>query len=104
MSVNYSILANNPVWNGNTEVSAATAVATTNRTEVPIDMELGEPRTVIISNLGPTNLYLNNSVTATTGLLLQPGAAITVGVSGAALWLYNASAADAGSFVAISLG
>ena len=104
MSVNYSILANNPVWNGNTKVSGATAVAKTGRTLVPIDMVLGEPRTVIISNLGPTNLYLNNDIAATSGLLLQPGAAITVGVSGAALFLYNASAADDGSFVSISLG
>ena len=102
MSVNYSILANNPVWNGNTEVSAEVAVATTSHTAVPMSTSKGVARTVVISNVGSVNLFLTNDTSQTSGILLQPGAAITCGVAGAPLSLYNAHATDAGAFVSVS--
>jgi hypothetical protein len=102
MSVNYSILANNPVWNGNTKVSAATAVAATTTVPVPMALDELEPRTVIVSNTGTTNLFLTNQAAGTTGILLQPGAAITVGVSGTPLYVRNNSA-GAGEVVSATL-
>ncbi len=98
MSVNYSILANNPVWNGNTEVSAETAVATTSFAAVPMSTSQGVARTVTISNVGSVNLFLTNDTSQTSGILLQPGC-YSCGVAGAPLSLYNAHAATAGAFV-----
>lgn len=111
MSVNYSILANNPVWNGNTTISDATTVpkfdaATPGSGMMLVDVLSGS-RTVLISNVGTVNLFLADSSKTPadgfkSGILLQPGVAITVGLSGASLILYNGSTTDDGSFVSVS--
>ena len=121
MSVNYSILANNPVWNGNTTISDATAVpkfvaavgggSGAGGTDSMMVTVPSGYRTVTISNVGSVNLFLADSSkmpipTATSlgsnGILLQPGAAITIGLSGADLVLYNQSTVTDGSFVSVS--
>ena len=125
MSVNYSILANNPVWNGNTTISDATAVpkfvaavgggsgagGTASSGGAMMVTVPSAYRTVTISNVGSVNLFLADSSkmpipTATSlgsnGILLQPGAAITIGLSGADLVLYNQSTVTDGSFVSVS--
>ena len=119
MSVNYSILANNPVWNGNTTISDATAVPKfvpaaggnpSSGGALMVTVPSGY-RTVTISNVGSVNLFLADSskmpsasavTVSPNGILLQPGAAITIGLSGADLVLYNQSEATDGSFVSVS--
>lgn len=120
MSVNYSILANNPVWNHKTVVSNATTVPKfvpaaggnpSSGGAMTVTLPPGGYRTVVISNVGTVNLFLADSTKApaatdtalgSNGIMLQPGSAITVGVSGADLVLYNPHEVTDGSFVSVS--
>ena len=120
MSVNYSILANNPVWNPKTVVSDATTVPKfvpaaggnpSSGGAMIVTIPSGGYRTVVISNVGTVNLFLADSTKmpaatdtelGSNGIMLQPGSAITVGVSGADLVLYNPHEVTDGSFVSVS--
>ena len=112
MSVNYSILANNPVWNPKTVVSNATTVPKF-VPAVGVNPSSGGVMivTVVISNVGTVNLFLADSTKVpiatdtelgSNGIMLQPGSAITVGVSGADLVLLNPHEVTDGSFVSVS--
>ena len=76
---------NNPVWSGSTMTTKATVAG-------GYDEIVGRDRTVTVSNHGPVNLYVGTTQDATTGILLQPGAALTLAMQpGVTVYLNDAT-------------
>jgi hypothetical protein len=76
---------NNPVWTASTKTTNATVVGT-------YDEIAGRDGTTIVSNHGPVNLYVGTTQAATTGILLQPGAALTLAMQpGVTIYLNDAT-------------
>jgi len=89
MSVNSHLIANNPVWTDATVVTDVAAAGawpgpgTPVPSLVPIILANGQVATsVTISNTGPVNLYVGSLTNH--GILLQPGAAISLALSSSA--------------------
>jgi len=80
MSVNHHLIGNNPIWNVNTLAIAVPAAGAPAVAEVPrTTANGGSASSVTISNTGPVNLYVGTLSVA--AILLQPGAAITIGIA-----------------------
>tara|TARA_R110000824_G_scaffold9475_4_gene42373 strand:+ start:9551 stop:9829 length:279 start_codon:yes stop_codon:yes gene_type:complete len=62
---------NNPVWSSSTKTTLATVSG-------KVDTITGRDGSVTVSNQGPVNLYVGTTSHITTGILLQPGAALTI--------------------------
>lgn len=62
---------NNPVWSSSTTTTLVTISG-------KFDTIAGRDGTTIVSNHGPVNLYVGTKEHVTTGILLQPGAALTL--------------------------
>lgn len=95
MSVNNHLLGNNPLWTGKTTTIPYTALgAPGTHTISSFTLYLGadtagQARSMIVSNHGPVNLFVGTGG-AVGGILLQPGAALTVGVgAGATVTVYD---------------
>ena len=95
MSVNSHLITNNPMWTGATTVTAVPAAGawpgpgTPVPMIVPLALSNGQTATSgTISNTGPVNLYVGSSTV--TGILLQPGAAISLALGpGAAPYVHD---------------
>lgn len=95
MSVNAALLSNSSVWTGKTTTIPYTSGGIGETLLAFTLMEgvtpAGEARSAIISNTGPVNIFVNSNVSLTTGILLQPGASLHLGVgSGATAYAYDA--------------
>ena len=66
---------NNPVWSGSTKTTLATVGSGSTS---KYDVVSGRDGTVTVSNHGPVNMYVGTTQHITTGILLQPGAALTL--------------------------
>ena len=76
---------NNPVWSSSTKTTKATVAG-------GHDEIIGREGTVTVSNHGPVNMYVGTSDVAATGILLQPGAALTLGMQpGVTIYLNDAT-------------
>ena len=76
---------NNPVWSSSTKTTNATVAG-------GYDEIAGRDGVVTVSNHGPANLFVGTTQAAATGILLQPGAALTLGLQpGVTIYLNDAS-------------
>jgi len=66
---------NNPVWSASTTTTLATVGSGSTSKH---DVVAGRDGTVTVSNHGPVNMYVGTKEHVTTGILLQPGAALTL--------------------------
>ena len=76
---------NNPVWTSATKTTLVTVAG-------GYDEIVGKDGLAIVSNHGPVNLYVGTTQHATTGILLQPGAALTIPMQpGVTIYLNDAT-------------
>ena len=59
------------MWSSSTKTTLATVSG-------KVDTITGRDGSVTVSNQGPVNLYVGTTSHITTGILLQPGAALTI--------------------------
>lgn len=94
MSVNSALLANNPLWTASTTVIAVPAAGAWPGAGAPVPSLV--PTTLIngsragsvtISNTGPVNLWVGSI--SILGILLQPGAAISIGLGNGTPYVHD---------------
>lgn len=85
---------NNPVWTSATKTTNATVGGST-YAEIA-----GRDGTTIVSNHGPANLFVGTTQAATAGILLQPGAALTLAMQpGVTIYLNDGTSSAVYSLV-----
>ena len=84
---------NNPVWTSATKTTNATVGG-------GYDTIAGRDGTTIVSNHGPANLFVGTTQAATAGILLQPGAALTLAMQpGVTIYLNDGTSSAVYSLV-----
>tara|TARA_R110002126_G_scaffold79364_9_gene197018 strand:+ start:148 stop:477 length:330 start_codon:yes stop_codon:yes gene_type:complete len=103
MSVNSALLANNPVWTAKTVVINVPAAGVWPGPGTPIPSLVpailtdgSKAKSVTISNTGPVNLWVGDI--AVGAILLQPGAAISLGIGSGIPHIHDATAPGVGTW------